>query len=451
MFIFHQFKFFIHPNFHLGIILTEEYLISSSSTLDVFFFESKEMKTMSKEFISNNCEEVKEQPKLLDVLSDELINQIFDSWTQSKGAKYVSDSRIQITYQDEYSVKAQVIGTYKYQTSVYIKDNAFHIECTCPVGRECKHLFALLKYIVKKSVDKKDEEITPFEEVFNQLLMCYADQYFELGFEIISLFKENKELNAKSMYKFLNDFDYYSNKAFIPFVIDDDVYNYLIKNGNNDIRMKLNKIYLRYQKALDGRNYSVDDVIIALVFKRRFEEVFVKNYSSLYHLSGLSKEGIIYAALHHDLDVEAVKVISKLDLDKNDAEKIFNHITNKAAKKIFYIAYQRFFNDLTSEELEELEYTGSDVYNLFLSSSSKEKVGVILNNYHTFTKYGEYFYLPGMIREALLSQFNARLFFNDLYKIIEELPDNSLLLKLDFKGDKITADQFIERWRGYDY
>ena len=59
-------------------------------------------------------------------------------------------------------------------------------------------------------------------------------------------------------------------------------------------------------------------------------------------------------------------------------------------------------------------------------------------------------YLPKMVKNAIdgLTYRNDQ--YLELYKIIESLDDNSLLLKIDFKSNLQDGEAIINRWRGYD-
>ena len=72
---------------------------------------------------------------------------------------------------------------------------------------------------------KEIKEITPFEDVFNRLHIAEPEDYFDLGFEACVLFLEKPETSSKVIINNLQGFDYYSNRVFVPFVINEDVYN----------------------------------------------------------------------------------------------------------------------------------------------------------------------------------------------------------------------------------
>ena len=447
MYTLHRFDYFMHENFGIGVVLSDENSIKRGQSIDAYFIGDKTCRTLSKQFILDNASFDISKVKLSDILTDVFIDQLFDSWTQTKGSKYVSDTRINILYEDKYSVKASVIGTQKYQIEIKSKDSHLSLSCSCPVNDECKHLYAVMKYLSMKYSGNLSKEKTPFENEFDKLLDSTPKEYYPLGFEVVSLFKEDADNNTKTVYRFLNDYDYYSNKAFIPLVMDEEVFKKLIENANYQQRLSLNRVYQRYEKAVEGRNYSFDDVILALIFKKRYEEIFTKNFTSYLRFSSLTKEGILFAAKQIDITPDVASILAKLSLEKGEVREIFDLAKNKQSKRLIYMSFQEYLSNLGEDILRELDYTAEDVYQLFVNSSVKEKTNLLLNNYKLFIKDGKEEYLPSMVNEVLNNPNIARTYFNDLYRIIEELDNNELLLKLDFKQEDYEPEYFLHRWR----
>ena len=417
--------------------------------IDVYFFESQSIKQFRKSFILEKCLDLSIM-KLSDILTLDLISMIFDTKTESKGEKYVSDSRIRIETINDYRIEAKVIGTHAYTVKIRSDEGFLHFSCTCPVDEEeCKHVYALMKYIVCKYEGKEVEEITPFQDIFNRLYIAEGNDYFDLGFEACVLFLEKPETSSKVIINNLQGFDYYSNRVFVPFVINEDVYNELLNNCSGEYRNRLIKIRQRYSKAIGGRNYSTEDIIISFIFAKQYEAIFKRDISNIY-LSEIARSGIIYAAHHVDITPEIARYLVKLSLSEKEVVSLFNYSQNKGAKKTFFMVYPRYFSFLSPEEINDLEYTPEDIFESFKDSPSTLLPEIIISNSKIFIKHGKEEYLPGMIMDAFNHEINIRRSFLELYNVIESLPDNSLLLKIDFKGDRKTASQILNRWRGYE-
>lgn len=443
-----KYRFIAHPTFQNGIVLSNIHP-KIDNYVDVYFFDSKTVKQFKKSFILEKCSDI-EIIKINDLLNFDLLDLIFNDFTESKGEKYVSDSRMKIKAINDYFVEAVVIGTHAYSVSIRTDQGFLDMRCSCPVqDDECKHVYALMKYLLCKYEGKEVKEITPFEDVFNRLFIADYDNYFELGFEACRLFLERPETSGEIIAKSIQSFDYYSNRSFAPIAINDGVYKFLMENLNYEGKTRLNKIRTRYIKAVEGRNFSYDDIVIGNVFSGLFEKVFSYNIHDIY-LSPISRAGLIYAALHTEITLEIAHILSKINLKENEARKVFAKTNNKGAKKLIYMVYPQYFHDLSKEEIAELEYTPEDIYESFKSSSSLSMAKIINNNAKTFISKNKEEYLPGMIMEALSYSENQRNYFLDLYRIIESLSNNSMLLKIDFKGQKQTADSILKRWRGYD-
>lgn len=442
-----KYQFIYHPSFHEGLV----YNVSSrDGFIDVFFFENQISKKLLFDYVKENCHELVSLMKLKDIISTTLIDYIFDSWTQDKGKKYVSDTRISIILNTDYEVKAYVVGTHKYQVKIKSDAERLSFDCSCPVIEdECKHTFALMKYLAMSLIDDITVKRTPFEEMFHQMSNLMTREYFDLGFEMMNVFFEKEETNTKSVYQFLRGYDYYTNKAFIPLVLNQDIFKVLINEADYDSRLKLNKVHQRYQRAIEGRSTSVEDILLSHIFMRRYEGIFAYNFYSTY-LSPLGMEAIIYAALHANVDLEMIQQITKLNIKDEDIVNIFNHISDKSAKKYLFLKYRHLFNNLNKEEIEGLEYSVEEIYELFLHSQKVMLPQIVLTHYQRFIDNHMEDYLPKMVKNAIdgLTYRNDQ--YLELYKLIESLDDNSLLLKIDFKSNLQDGEAIINRWRGYD-
>ena len=443
-----KYKLIYHPTFHNGVILSD--VSSRADTyVDVFFFESENVKQFKKSFLEEKCLDAIKL-KLSDILSSSLIELLFDSFTINKGNKYVSDSRIKIEFMNDYRVVAKVIGTIAYSVEIECDKGKLDFSCSCPVSiDECKHVYALMKYILMRFEGKEIEEVTPFEEVFNQMSLCKEKKFFDLGFEACILYLEKRETSTKILSRYLKAYDYYSNKAFIPLVLNEGINECVSSLADYETKARFNKIRARYLKALDRRNYSFEDVLLAHIFTKEFEKIFSYNFEHSY-LSSLSKEALIYAALHCELTPKIAATLSKFSLSMEEVRALYNHADNKASKKYFYMSYRSFFLDLSEEEINELEYTSEDIYEMYLSSSILAQPRIIIGNYNVFIKEKKEDYLAAMILDTLSHIENKRKYFLELYNIIAKLSDNALLKKLDYSGDRTNKDAILNRWRGYN-
>ena len=444
-----MYKFINHPTFHQGMILSN---INQKidSYVDVFFFDNKTIKSFRKSFILEKCEDIASL-KLIDIISDDLIDLIFDDRVQTKGKKYISDSRININSINDYSLDAIVLGTHAYSINLRSDNGYLEMRCACPVEEdECKHMYALMKYYLLKKEGIEVKEVSPFEDIYNRFYIAELDDYFDLGFEACRIYLEDPTSGGEVIAKNLKSFDYYSNRTFVPFALNERIYKDLMGNLNPDLKTRITKIRQRYLKAIEGRNYSFDDIVIANIFARHFETVFSYNIHEIY-LSPLSRAGLIYAALHMDeITIEIAHILSKMNLKEKEVKEIFIKMKDKGSKKLFFMVYPQYFTDLSKEEIADLEYTVDDIYNSFTNATSLSMPKIITSNYKLFINKNREEYLPGMIMTALSYGENQRRSFLELYNIIESLSDNSLLLKIDYKGQKQTAETILKRWRGYD-
>ena len=441
-------KFIYHPVFHDGIVLSD-IKPRIDTYVDVFFFETETVKQFKKSFLEEKCIPVT-KIKLNDILTESFIEVMFDPSTISKGQKYVSESRINIKFQNDYKVEANVTGTTTYQVNIESNNGRLSYSCSCPVmDDECKHIYALMKYIGTKLEGKEIIELTPFEETLNQLMNAKEKDYFDLGFEACILFLERSETSTQTLARYLKMIDYYSNRAFVPLVLNEGIDRSVSEYGDYETKTRYQKIRQRYIKALDRRNYSFEDVLLAHIFTKQFENIFTYNFEHSY-LSSLSREALIYAALHIEITQKIASTLSKLSLNKEEVKKLYNHASNKGAKKYFYMSYPAYFTDLSEEEVKELEYNCDDIFEMYQTSSSLSQPRIIIGHYQTFINEGKEEYLVAMIMDTLSYPENRRNYFLELYQILEKLSDNSLLLKMEFKGDRATKDTILNRWRGYD-
>lgn len=439
---FSRFDFIVHPAFGLGIITS----IERNGYCNIYFFND-ESKTVLFDFVKEKCAKPTNKITLEEVLKHDLTSYIFPSSVIGRGSKYISDSRIKIISEDLYTISAEIIGTYRYRTTIRIKDNSLLLDCSCPVGEECKHTYALMKYLYLKS---KGEEIrSPFETEFRNLLFSSSKDYFQLGFALINSFKNNPDQNIQVVKKFLDQYDYFTNRALVPLLLDTETGKILYSILKNEYYLKMNKIRQRYLNAIDGRNRSVEDLIIAHVFLRKYEELLRVNFVGISNYSSLSKYGILFAFNQIEKTIQTINIINKLSLDKEEIREIYNSLEDIELKRMIYYNHESMFNDLPKEELEKLELSCHDLFDIYLNTSPLSRPDFFLKHYQTFLRNNELEYLPS--KDILGNPIHVRVYINKLLEVIDELEDNSLLLKIDFKSSTKEINEVLYRWRDYDY
>lgn len=77
-------------------------------------------------------------------ITEEELKKSFGDRTFSKGLKYFKDGYVKIGMRKGNKLIGRVLGSsFPYRVKVEVTSSGVHSECTCPVGRMCKHGVAL--------------------------------------------------------------------------------------------------------------------------------------------------------------------------------------------------------------------------------------------------------------------------------------------------------------------
>ncbi len=75
----------------------------------------------------------------------------FDAGTQQRGAQYLQQRRVVNLQWDGTSLFALVIGSKRYEVDIVWIEGEWACGCTCPVGSNCKHIYATLRLLLQSA------------------------------------------------------------------------------------------------------------------------------------------------------------------------------------------------------------------------------------------------------------------------------------------------------------
>lgn len=114
---------------------------------------------------------------LLDVLTEESIRAAAGSGAFSRGKK-ISPSDVRILHATESEVKAEVLGTWPYRTTLTMQGNRVSTTCSCPVGTQwCKHAVAVaLSLLAPQEVSFDDDAVAKADPVDELLASAQPEE-----------------------------------------------------------------------------------------------------------------------------------------------------------------------------------------------------------------------------------------------------------------------------------
>lgn len=79
---------------------------------------------------------------------------LFSILIRERGTQYHEKNRVEIDYEDETSVMAEVQGSEMYDVDVEVKEDVLCVACSCPYARKdfCKHIYAVLLKIDRENL-----------------------------------------------------------------------------------------------------------------------------------------------------------------------------------------------------------------------------------------------------------------------------------------------------------
>ena len=153
-------------------------------------------------------------------ITEEELKKSFGDRTFSKGLKYFKDGYVEIGMRKGNKLIGRVLGSsFPYRVKVEVTSSGVHSECTCPVGRMCKHGVALfLQWMHSKdSIVDYNEFLALLQEKSKEELIEILDSIVEDEPELLLKFfsrindpKKNLEAIKKSVDYTLNYMDYYA-------------------------------------------------------------------------------------------------------------------------------------------------------------------------------------------------------------------------------------------------
>lgn len=88
----------------------------------------------------------------INLIKEQAKYNMFSRWTIDKAEEYISlDCISNFKFEDNYII-ADVLGTNVYRTRLTFVKNHINYFCTCPVGRSCKHEYALLRLLYNQII-----------------------------------------------------------------------------------------------------------------------------------------------------------------------------------------------------------------------------------------------------------------------------------------------------------
>lgn len=420
-----------HPVFGIGIVLSVR-----GNEIDTYF-SHKGKTVVSREYISSLPYK---KITVKELCLSGALGVFFDSPTRQRSREYINN-RIIIKEIDDDHVKANVIGTSVYDTEIKIINNIVSLKCNCPVDGFCKHLYALIetikidisfsfpekykKYSISQEVD--DDTIAKFEELNEEYMSMEVDDLFDL-------FNGLSKVNINMM-----------DLGIAPFYLNEELYERISQYipNNNPLYRSISKTHahLSYGRFYyyQGTSPQTDrgyDLLYMVInqdyqnFKRRFDSYRVNKYEKAIYSYFINQ--FIYQV--HDL----YDFYSIFSSNKKQLELTYLRILDKEYKKAFYLQYKSILNSLGIYNDEVNEYdeflqlkrridNGDD-----LSSTDSKEFMNLAGKISKFSAEVPYFsLLLGFIKESPYG-FNSYSTFDkdEIMKMVKELPDNSLLIKL---------------------
>ena len=110
----------------------------------------------------------------IDALTDDDIFSLCSSTIYHRGEDYYNEGAIEeVFYSGDNQLNARVIGSLEYEVKVQLHDENVSASCTCPFDGVCKHIIAVLLYVVLEEIEEQKETIhiydTDIREYLNQL------------------------------------------------------------------------------------------------------------------------------------------------------------------------------------------------------------------------------------------------------------------------------------------
>lgn len=201
-------------------------------------------------------------------LEDDSYKSYFNYETEYKARDYINNKAIPSYYFMGKTILGDVIGTDRYKVHLNFTKDDIKADCSCPVGKSCKHAYALaslinldMKYLKNKYniIDKEDktqnEYITEYIKLKNEPdRIILTKKYHEVL----------KQLDSNSLFNFIKEVNnnYSSNKySFIHLkrlIISDINLFYLIRE--NESKLIINAFYNQIVQDYHKVYYMIDGI-----------------------------------------------------------------------------------------------------------------------------------------------------------------------------------------------
>ena len=444
-------RYYFSPTFGVGILLEEV-----NSKLNIKF------KTGIKNL---NLDEVVEiSQDIIDTTLNKDIDNFFNYETIRRATEYIN--HIPAYYIMGKSLKGNVYGTTNYVSTITFSKTGIMASCTCPVGKDCKHDYALLKTFyndLQVISDNIEEDIDSSDNSIYFMLRSYQRSKkmidrFNISKEVVDIMKKS---NDDSLVEILNEIDNMKNResSFLSIkrtiLFNDDLASRILDlksrlNNNKFVKDLLNdrntiKYYLQANNyAMNGdllieyhyykNNYKeliigilsrpifnpefsgiINDAIDKVVIDDEIENIFKSYISNNYHADGdvvskiitKTKKTAYLSLIPRGYDIKIPSNILS-DLNSIDAVK--------------YINYFEIDNKL-------LDYI-NDYLPLFIKSNFNGLIDIILDSYKEYPydvkkildimPHSRYLaeYLEGTIDYLNIDKYEFFYIFKPTYKII---------------------------------
>ena len=270
-------RYYFSPTFGVGILLEEV-----NSKLNIKF------KTGIKNLGLNEAIEVPQD--IIDTTINKDIDSFFNYETVRRATEYIN--HIPNYYIMGKSLKGIVYGTSPYTSTITFSKSGINASCTCPVGKDCKHAYALLKTFSNDleliSDDIQIEESSSDNNIFFMLRSYQRSKKmldrFNISKEIVDIMKKSPDNNLVEMLDEIDNMrtretSFLSVKRTILF--NDDLVSRILDlksrfNTNKFVKDLLNdRNTVKYY--LQANNYSMNgDLLIEYhYYKQNYKDLII--------------------------------------------------------------------------------------------------------------------------------------------------------------------------------
>lgn len=336
---------FFHKS--LGLCMT---ITSKNEYVDAYIINEKRKVVFLDSFLLRFLDENKTRESITsleDIIKSHALDHLFDEPTIIRAEHYINSRFIKNVNISQFEITAEVEGQYLYKARIYLDDVTVKMSCSCPVNGNCKHLYALIQFIIgehKKRIDtnsidrlfeiysiRKIEDVERLEKCREELLNTPVE-------DIISYFNHHQYIKK-------NNANYSHNLL----IFDNTLFNRIIDyyDLHKDIRpiseylKKIKEIRTDYYKNKNRYYYEKEYIPYKAALFYLFNQDYVKAclYLKEVNISNGQEYLEPFVCYYIDSLLRIDKNVIHILLNKSFINLAFNRINDEDNKRYFYIIF----------------------------------------------------------------------------------------------------------------